>query len=291
VSTGERIAAAPGLAERVRISRGVWLPAGAADRVDQLAALLAALPQRTVLSGPTAAVLHGMEIPTPTSIDITVAAHQGPPAHLTRPRRPELVTHRRTLSAAEVTNVSGLPVTTPARTWCDLAEILGLADLVAAGDSAIRIGRVTAEDIDAAVGGRRSRRGVRLMRCAAPLLDGRSRSRPESWLRVIIYMAGLPAPAVNVVVPDEHGGWLAEPDLSYREARLAIEYQGGVHAEARQMRRDVSRHMDLRRAGWEVLYYTAAQVFGHPDVIARDVRTALGQRAPHLLTTSGPGRQ
>ena len=71
--------------------------------------------------------------------------------------------------------------------------------------------------------------------------------------------AGLPAPEVNVSVHDERGGWLAEPDLSYPVARLAVEYQGAEHADPGRMRRDAARHMDLRRAGWDVLYYTAAR--------------------------------
>jgi hypothetical protein len=270
--------------DQVRISRGVWLPAdAAADALARLAALLAALPPRTVFSGSTAAALHELEIPPSAAIDVTVGAHRRPPSHTTGPRRPELVTHRRILCADEVTEVRGLPVTSVSRTWCDLAEVLSLGDLVAAGDSAIRLGRVTPEQLAAAIRRRRSHRGVRAARQAVSLLDGRARSRPESRLRVVIALAGLPPPAVNVAILDDTGGWLAEPDLSYREARLGIEYQGSGHAEPRQYRRDVARHMDLHRAGWEILYYTADQVFGHPEVIARDVRSALRQRAPDLL--------
>jgi len=277
----------PGPDELVRVSRGVWLPATAAgDALARLSALLAALPERAVLSGPTAAVLHGLEVPPAAAIDVTVAATVRPPALTTGPQRAGLVAHRRILAPDEITEVRGLPATTAARTWCDLAEILPLGDLVAAGDSAIRLGLATAERLAQALRARRSRRGCRVATRALPLLDGRSRSRPESRLRVVIVLAGLPRPAVNTAVVDEHGGWLAEPDLSYQAARLGIEYQGAVHAEPRRMRRDVSRHMDLRRAGWEMLYYTADQVFSHPDVIVRDVTTALRDRAPHLLRPS-----
>lgn len=272
------------LCDQVRISRGVWLPASAAaDTLARLEAVLAARPDRTVFSGPTAATLHELAVPPSAAIDVTVVADRRPPSLTAGPRRPELVTHRRILHADEVTRVHGLPVTSASRTWCDLAEVLSLGDLVAAGDSAIRLGRVTPEQLVDAIGRRRSRRGIRAARHAVPLLDGRARSRPESRLRVLIASAGLPPPAVNAAVFDDTGGWLAEPDLSYREARLGIEYQGGGHAEPRHMRRDVARHMDLRRAGWEILHYTAEQVFAHPELIVRDVRSALRQRAPHLL--------
>jgi len=107
---------------------------------------------------------------------------------------------------------------------------------------------------------------------------------------VTLVLAGLPAPAVNAAVHDGSGQWLAEPDLSYAEARLAIEYQGADHADVRRMRKDVSRHMDLRRAGWDVLYYTAEQVFRHPEVLATDTRSALARRAPALLATAAARR-
>ena len=271
----------------VRVSRGVWLPAGtASEGVARLAALLAALPAATVLSGPTAAQLHGLWVAPGRAVDVTVPARTAPPAYTTGPRRAVVATHRRALAPAETTVVAGLPVTTLARTWYDLAAVLPLADLVAAGDSVLRTGEVTLDVLAAGLADRAGRRGTACLRRALPLLDARSRSRPETHARVMLVRAGLPAPDVNVAVHDEHGQWLAEPDLSYREARVALEYQGADHAELGRMRRDVARHMDLRRAGWDVLYYTSEQVFGRPEVLVDDTRDALRRRAPQLLAAA-----
>ncbi len=268
----------------VRVVRGVWLPpALAAADVPRLAAILAALPAGTVLSGPTAARLHGLWLPRQTLEHVTVPAGPRGGRHTTAPRRPELVTHRWTLAAGDLGTRHGLPVTSVSRTWYDLAATLSLPDLVAAGDAALRFGLAGPEELHAAALRRARRPGAARIRMAAGLLDGRARSRPESHLRVALVRAGLPRPGVNEPVCDEHGGWLAEPDLSYAEARLAVEYQGGVHAEERQQRKDVSRHMDLRRAGWEILYYTADQVFGRPDQPVEDVCRVLSGRAPRLL--------
>ena len=41
------------------------------------------------------------------------------------------------------------------------------------------------------------------------------------------------------------GEWLAEPDLSYDEARLALEYNGADHAKVERMRRDITRELDV----------------------------------------------
>jgi hypothetical protein len=271
----------------VRISRGVWLPAAAAaEPIARLAALLTALPSGSALSGRTAAALHSMWVREGTEVDVTVPAGSGGPERTTGPRRRGVRAHRRSLAAGEVVLVAGLPVTSPARTWYDLAAELSVADLVAAGDSAVRVGLLTPAELARGLASRRGLRGTARARRSIPLLDAASRSRPESHLRVALALAGLPRPAVNAAVHDAAGQWLAEPDLSYAAARLAIEYQGSDHAGVQRMRKDVARHMDLRRSGWEVLYYTAEQVFTHPHVLVDDVRVVLARRCPELLAAA-----
>ena len=67
--------------------------------------------------------------------------------------------------------MNGLVVSTPARTWRDLAGVLDLPSLVAAGDSVLRCG--TSIDELADVINRTLRaRYVRTARMAVPLLDG-----------------------------------------------------------------------------------------------------------------------
>ena len=61
------------------------------------------------------------------------------------------------------------------------------------------------------------------------------------------------------------GGWLAEPDLHYAQARLALEYNGAEHASLARMRKDSVRLLDLQRAGWEVRTYTAVHAFSRLD--------------------------
>jgi hypothetical protein len=127
-------------------------------------------------------------------------------------------------------------------------------------------------------------RGLAKARQALPLLDGRSRSRPESRIRTALVLADLPKPDVNVAIYDEHGQWLAEPDLSYDEAKLAIEFNGADHAEARRMRKDSIRTLDMQRASWRTLVYTTPHAFGRLDEVVTDVYTELRRRAPHLIS-------
>ena len=199
-----------------------------------------------------------------------------------RSRRREVVAHRRELPAADLTMLGGVAVTTPARTWVDLAGRLGLPALVAAGDSVLRAG-TTEVELEHVVSRNAARRGVRRARAALPLLDARSRSRPESHLRVAISAPDLPSFQVNEAVYRREGGWLAEPDLSLGDARLALEYQGRDHAEPDRMRKDITRAVDLRREGWTCLYFGPAEVFGRPWQIAPEVRAILRRNCPGLL--------
>lgn len=177
--------------------------------------------------------------------------------------------------------LDGVAVTTIARTWRDLAEDLSVPDLAAVGDSALRAG-VSAEELAGIVARGRRVPGIVRARTTVGLLDGRSRSRPESHLRLAV--AGLRLPfAVNEAIYRDAGGWLAEPDLALVEAKLALEYQGSDHADAARMRRDMTRFADMRSEGWLVLAYGPAEVFGRPWQVTSEVRAAVHHRAPALL--------
>lgn len=272
----------PGLS---RLARACWLRT---EYVDDLAARCAAAlessAEYTVVVSTTAARLHGFWLPdVPDSLHLATATPGIASRSMTRTRRAEFRAHRWQLPASDVMTVQGLAITTPARTWRDLAGVLGLPSLVAAGDSALRAG-TSLDDLVEVIGRTSRGRHVRSARTAVPLLDPRSRSRPESHLRVAVTAADLPRFEVNVAVSRSSGGWLAEPDLSLDAAKIALEYQGADHAELARMRRDLTRNADMRREGWLCFLYGPAEVFGRPWEIRAEVRAAIAHRAPHLLT-------
>jgi hypothetical protein len=268
----------------VRVSRGLWC---AAEEVSDLPglchALLAVLPPGTVVAGLAAARLHGLWLPEPRPdepIEVILRGVDQVPSHLASCVRGEVRARRRQLGRAEMDVLGGVPVTAEARTWVDLAEQLPMADLVAAGDSALR-SRTTLRELELFVRDGRGRRGIVAARAALELLDERSRSRPESFLRFRLVDAGLPKPEVNRAIHDEHGQWIAEPDLHYRRARLALEYNGAVHADVERMRRDITRGLDVVRADWMSLTFGPDQVFRRWDETVALVRALLDARDPN----------
>lgn len=258
--------------------------------VQTLAEGLASMPDDTVFSHRTAAQLWGLWIPRFDGVEVTSPATVNGSRYTTSVQRRAVVAHRRKLDPAEVVVERGLPVTSLARTWLDLASLLGVHDLVAAGDRALQLG-ATADELRDYAAAASHLRGVRRGRIAAGLLNARSRSRPESRIRCALVLAGLPEPRVNEAVHDRWGQWLAEPDLHYREARLALEYNGADHGTVPRMRKDSSRLLDLQRDDWEVRTYTSVHAFRRLDEVVTDVRGLLSRRAPELLAVTQLARR
>jgi hypothetical protein len=256
----------------------------APDAVDELAhrcrAALARLPDGTVLAGLTAARLHGLWLPSARAeepIEVILRGVGIVPRAVSGSMRPDVRGRRRQLRRAEVVVQDGLPLTCAPRTWVDLAERLPMPDLVAAGDSLLRR-HASAREVELFIADARGRRGIVRARSAVTLLDPRSGSRPESHLRFGLLAAGLPAPAVNTAIYDEHGQWLAEPDLHYKQARLCLEYNGAMHADVGRMRRDITRALDVARAEWLTLTFGPVQVFQRMSESVQIVRTYLDIR-------------
>lgn len=101
-----------------------------------------------------------------------------------------------------------------------------------------------------------------------PLVDGRSESPPESWVRVACARSGLPAPVPQFVVVDA-GGFVGRVDLAWPEHRLIVEYEGAYHFDELQIHRDDSRYKQLVAAGWRVIRLSAADLRDMDTVIAR----------------------
>jgi hypothetical protein len=249
----------------------------------ELAEALASMSADTVLSHRSAAQVWGLWIPQFDGIEVTTPAGVRGSRYTTSVQRRTVVAHRRITPAEDVVTHRGLPVTTPERTWLDLAVRLDVHDLIAAGDSALRAGADFTR-LCARVAQQRRLRGTRRARQTVLHLDARSRSRPESRIRAAIVLAGLPKPQVNRAIYDEHGQWLAEPDLHYREAKLALEYNGADHAGVRRIRKDSVRLLDQQRSEWEVRTYTSPHAFGRLHEVVDDVTGLLARRAPELLT-------
>ena len=179
--------------------------------------------------------------------------------------------------------VEGFVIADPATTWGQLGTWT-VPDLVALGDYFCRVWRsgygrpnagkkpmASVDEMRARIDGVR-RRGIRRLREAVELIREDAWSPRESKLRCLIVRAGLPEPALNQDIYDEHGRFLGCFDLVYPGKKVAIEYHGLVHASTYAA--DVERVAALRAAGWHVIEVTSA-LFARPTELLSRIRRAL----------------
>ena len=212
-------------------------------------AALGVLPSGAVVSHLTAAALLGAPVQHRWPLAFSV------PPGTYRPRRDRLHVHVRTFEPSDVVVHRGLPMTSGAQTWLDLAAVLQPRDLVAVGDALWRAGHVDAAGLAERLARADGVRGVVRARQWAPLLTPKAASRPESLLRVALIEGDVPDPEPQVPILDRWGREVVHADLGYREWRVALEYEGRQHAERRQFRRDLERYTLAAADGWLLLRF------------------------------------
>jgi len=260
-------------------SRGVRYPVDVLDPRRALweSALLTSRPD-AVLTGPTAALHWDLPLPPWLGLDDSLATTVATPAGSARPVRRGVRGRRILLPEEHVTQHLGLAVTTAARTWLDCAAEIPAEHVIVMGDAILRRGLASQNDLESIAHWAFRRRGVRSVRRALPWLDDRSESPGESLARAHLVLNGVPRPCCNRNI-SSCGQWLARVDMCWPEAWVIVEYDGVVHLEEAQRRRDAQRRNRLQAAGWLVITFTADDLRS-PSLMATQVMKALAIRAP-----------
>ena len=223
--------------------------------------------RRAVVAGVAAAALHGAQW-----------VDAGAPIELMAPnarRHPGLVVRNETLADDEITRVGRLPVTTPARTAYDLGRYLSRGQAIARMDALMHATLYSVEDVLLLAKRHPGARGLRRLRAALPYVDGGAASPKETWLRLLLIDAGLPAPTTQIPVIDGYRP-VAFLDMGWEEFTVAAEYDGDQHrSDRRQYVKDIRRQEMVGELGWQVVRVVAED---RPrDVIDR-VSAALRRR-------------
>jgi very-short-patch-repair endonuclease len=228
-------------------------------------------PAGAVVSHHTAATIWKIEIPLQAA---------DPPVHLIVPptsrarNRRDRRLHRGQLAPDDIQRWWSLPVTSPARTWRDLAAVLPSAALLAVTDQLLDVLCAPA-DLARALAARPSGRGSDRARKILPLADPGVDSPMESVLRWVLHQAGLPAPVLQYPVRDRAGVQIGLADLAWPDSKVLVEFDGNVHRDRDVFVNDLRRQNRLIAAGWTVLRFTSADVLGQPEKVAAAVRAAL----------------
>lgn len=273
-----------------RIFRGVYIASNVRPHDDErvLAALMIH-PKGAWASHVTGAAWCGVAVPASSTTHISVVDPKdrrwqpGLKPHVAPPR-----TKTRTWR--------GVLVSTPIRMFIELASMLDLVDLVVAGDSMLRVLGLTAEQLVTGLAKTRDYWSP-AARYAAQFVRDDVDSPMETRLRMLIVLAGLPEPQVNVKVREQDGNVILRFDLAYPSVRLAVEYDGRQHVEIiENWESDLDRGDLVDEAEWHILKVTAKGIYVDPGRTVERVRRALercGLKLPQLSDewrTHFPGR-
>lgn len=217
--------------------------------------------------------------------------------HVTRPGRAgsattaHVVPHRSSLTDEEITELDGVPVTTPARTVLDIARYHGFTRGVVVADAALRAGLNREEltgVLDLATGRRSAGCAERVIAFADPL----SESVGESRSRVALAVLGLPKPVLQQEFRTSAGRLVGRTDFWMEDFGTIGEFDGrskyglSGNAATEDLAREKDREDELRDLGQQVVRWTDG-VFAEPSVLVDRFGRAFA-RAGHPHWTPQP---
>lgn len=184
------------------------------------------------------------------------------------------------IAPADLSVVDGMPITTAVhavsflmrhasdeREAGRLLTMAAYSDLVSIDEVVAYAGLRPRTGLSSWTGIPRCRRGI--------LLAEENCWSPAEFDMVLIWTldAGLPRPLCNHPVFDRFGNHIGTPDLLDPEAGVVGEYDGALHLEGAQRRRDRTREEAFRRVGLESFTMLAGDA-SHPKLMADRMHAA-----------------
>lgn len=254
-----------------KLVRGIYIDARASvdAQIEAQAALLVG-GVAAFASHHTAARLYRAVVPHEPSLHVSV------PPNRHRSDHPDVVAHR---SRRLPTTFRGVPITTPTDTFLDLAAYLSLVDLVVLGDSLVKRGRTTCEQLVTAAA-TASGRGCRLARRAASYVRAGVDSPMETRCRMLRVLSGLPELETDIRFHDaDTGALLRRLDAGDRATRTAVEYDGKHHVQREtQWESDLARREEFADEEWRIVTLISKDIYRTPGETVRRLERVLRKR-------------
>jgi hypothetical protein len=249
--------------------RNVYVPKGhALTPVDKAVAAWLWSGRRATVAGVSAAALHGSRWIDPRL-----------PAELNRPSRDKtdgIILHSDTLWDDESCLVTGIPVTTPARTAFDLGRRRGLTTAVIRLDALMNATNLKAIEVETLCEHHQGARGLVQLREAIGLADGGAESPQETRTRLVLTHADLRPKRTQIDVFDDFGYFVSRIDMGWDDWKVGVEYDGIQHWTDPKVRtRDIDKRAELEALGWRIVRVSASMLRYRPGTIVGRTRTAL----------------
>jgi len=241
-----------------------------------MAAVLACGPE-AALSHRSAAALWGFGEEHRAYIDVMVR-------RASEARIRGIRCHRRpTLPVCDLTKRSGIPLTTPVRTFLDLTKVAGPKTLERAVNEADKLDVIDADSLRKALDDRAGEPGVRPLRA---ILDEHtfrlSDDELERLFRPLATAAGLPTPLTKVMVDK------FEVDFFWPELGLVVETDGWrYHRTPSAQTRDALRFQRHVASGLTPLRFSHYQVKYEPRHVEEILRKTTANLRGHPAPSPG----
>lgn len=255
-----------------RVGPNAYVPAGADDPPEQrILDATAHLPPAGAVTGWAAMRLReaayfdglGPHL-VPRRVPLATGSSQG------RRKVPGVSLSYERLPDDDVLEIRGLRVTTAHRALFDELRSLDERAAVVAADMALAARVVRLGPVRDYVAARTSWRRAGLAQQALDNARLGVRSPRETVLRLIMTAdAGLPDPAVNAMIFDLDGSFVACADLLDEEAGLVVEYDGEEHAGSTRRARDAEREEACRALGLEYTRVVSLDLHDPTRVVTR----------------------
>lgn len=240
------------------------------DLETRVHAALEMVPGAYGLSNETATVWLGGTAPDTPDIHLAVPHRlrcELPGIRVHRCRKPPMLWTRR-----------GVKTTAPTQTFTDLAATTDLVDLVVAGDSLVRRTSVTPAELSAFARASHSN-GVGRARRASAMVRSRVDSAQETRSRMLIVLAGLPEPGIDLRFFTEDGALLRRIDMFYGDVKLGVEYDGRHHIDRKsQWAADIQRREYFESLGWRFVTLISPDIWTTPGKTIERVHRKLIER-------------
>lgn len=222
---------------------------------------------RGILTGFSAAALHGVRWFAEEPAEVAVPTSYSPPG---------IIARQYEIGPEEIQILDGYLVTTPARTAFDLGRRLRSEPAIEALDALCNTTGLTVSDISDTAAHHKHFRGINALRSALPRIDPGAESPQETKSRLFLITAGFPRPTTQIPVELPTGRVFARLDMGWSEWKVAVEYDGTQHwTNPSQYAWDIDRQALLHSLGWTLIRVSATHLHHHPHKLLTRLTTAL----------------
>lgn len=231
-----------------------------------------AVGRGVVISHLTAALLHGLKVPSDGFVHLIIGRDQ-------RLRWDNVRPHRVAVDDTELELVDGILRTTLSRTILDcllwLPEDAGRTMLV----DAFRRRLITVDEVGDVVRSSVLRHGIGRAWSVLREVASDAHSEGEVLLHRLMRNAGIRGWRANQAVHDD-AGLIGYVDVLFDEEPVVVELDGqAYHSGPDEFQRDRERQNRLVAAGYRVLRFTWHDVTREPERLVAEIRGLLDQRA------------